>query len=64
MLEEYEWILTPEEVSEILRVGPNKIYALLAQNEIRAFREGRIWKIPKTALIEYIMRRTGQLPSS
>lgn len=64
MLEEYELILTPEEVSEILRVGPNKIYELLRKNEIRAFREGRIWKIPKTSLIEYIMKRTtGKMPS-
>lgn len=62
MLDEYSYILTPEEVSEILRIGMNRTYALLNTNQIKAFREGRIWKIPKISVIEYISdRRT--LPS-
>lgn len=64
MLEEYECILTPEEVSEILRIGMNHTYDLLNQNQIKAFREGRIWKIPKISVIEYINQRRNLWPDS
>lgn len=64
MLEEYDYILTPEEVSEILRIGMNRTYALLHQNQIKAFREGRIWKIPKISVVEYITQRRNTMPGS
>lgn len=57
MLEEYSLILTPEEVSEVLRIGMNRTYSLLRTGKIKAFREGRTWKIPKVSLMEYISAR-------
>ena len=57
MLDEYELILTPEEVSEVLRIGMNRTYDLLRTGKLKAFREGRIWKIPKVSLMEYISTR-------
>lgn len=64
MLKEYDYILTPEEVSEILRIGMNRTYTLLNQNQIKAFREGRIWKIPKISVIEYITQRRNSTSGS
>lgn len=56
MLEEYQYILTPDEAAEILRVGTNRIYELLHSGELPAFRTGRMWKIPKDLLIEYVKK--------
>lgn len=64
MLEQYEYILTPEEVRQILRIGMNRTYDLLKTNQIKAFREGRIWKIPKISVIEYIANRRTALSDS
>ncbi len=50
---DYE-ILTPEDVMEYLYIGRNAVYKLLNSGELKAFRVGRNWKIPKKALDEYI----------
>lgn len=63
MLDEYELILTPEEVSEVLRIGMNRTYDLLRTGKLKAFREGRIWKIPKVSLMEYISTRCNDADS-
>ncbi|GAA6376481.1 hypothetical protein I230019B6_18410 [Firmicutes bacterium i23-0019-B6] len=63
MLDEYELILTPEEVSEVLRIGMNRTYDLLRTGKLKAFREGRIWKIPKVSLLEYISTRCNDTDS-
>ncbi len=50
---EYD-ILTPEEVMDYLNIGRNSLYALLNSGEIKAFRVGRNWKIPRKSLDKYI----------
>ena len=52
--EVYESLITPEELSEILAVGKNTTYRLLNEGKISAFRIGRIWKIPRKAVWDYI----------
>ena len=52
--EVYESLITPEELSEILAVGKNTAYRLLNEWKISAFRIGRIWKIPRKAVCDYI----------
>lgn len=59
MFEEYPDILNIEEFSEAMRIGKTKCYALLAKNEIKAYREGRDWKIPRNALIDYVIKKSG-----
>ena len=49
-----EGLITPEELSEILAVGKNTAYRLLNEGKISAFRIGRIWKIPRKAVWDYI----------
>lgn len=60
MLEGYDEILTPEEVCEILKIGVNACYNYLKSGEIKAFRNGRIWRIPKTEVIAFLRRKTCQ----
>lgn len=47
-------ILTTEEVMELLNIGKNAIYKLLASGELKAFRMGRNWKIPRKEVDAYI----------
>ena len=58
MYENFEHeILTVEELMELLYIGKNTAYQLLNSGEIRAFRIGRVWKIPKEAVGEYVVRK-------
>lgn len=49
-------ILTPEEVMEQLNIGKNAIYKLLSFGNLKAFRLGRNWKIPRKEVDAYIDR--------
>jgi excisionase family DNA binding protein len=42
---------------EFLNVGKNTLYGLLRSEEIHAFKIGKVWKIPKKSVEEYINRR-------
>ena len=54
MFENYDDILTVEEACEALKIGYNMMYSLLSTGRIKGYRNGRVWRIPKTALVEYI----------
>ena len=47
-------IMKFEEVMESLSVGKNTLYALLNSGEIQAFRIGKVWKIPRKSVTEYV----------
>ena len=55
MLEEYADILTAEEACEALRIGYNAMYELLNSSKLKGYRNGRVWRIPKVAVQEYIL---------
>lgn len=57
MFEGYDDILTIEEVAEALRIGSSQAYRIVHSNQLKAYKEGRDWKIPKTTLIQYIQKR-------
>lgn len=59
MLEEYEDILTAEETCQALRMGYNAMYELLNSGKLKAYRNGRVWRIPKEAVKEYILQSAG-----
>jgi excisionase family DNA binding protein len=59
MLEDYPDILTVEEACEVLRVGYNAMYELLNSGKVKAYRNGRVWRIPKTSLLEFIQSSIG-----
>ena len=47
-------IMLFEEVMEYLNVGKNTLYGLLKSREIHAFKIGKVWKIPRKSVDEYI----------
>jgi len=55
MFEDYPDILTVEEACEALRVGYNAMYELLNSGKLKAYKNGRTWRIPRTALTQYIL---------
>lgn len=55
MFDNYDDILTVEQLMEILFIGKNTAYKLLKKGKIKAFKIGRVWKIPRKALEEYII---------
>lgn len=55
MFEEYPDILTAEEACEAIRVGQNAMYELLNSHKLKAYKNGRTWRIPKASLTQYIL---------
>ena len=47
-------LMTIDEMCERLFIGKNAAYKLLNNQTIKAFRIGRVWKIPKSSIMEYI----------
>ena len=58
MLDQYQDIMTIFDVAEALCIGKNRVYELLEKKELKGFRIGRVWKIPKEALKEYILTQS------
>ena len=58
MLSEYPDILTTDEACEALRIGYNALYDLLQSGKLKAYRNGRLWRIPKRSVIEYIIEQS------
>lgn len=57
MFEKYDDVLTVTDVAEILFVGRNTIYDLLNTGQLKGFRIGRNWRIPKVNLEDYILSK-------
>ena len=55
MLEQYDDILTTDEACEALRVGHNALYELLNSGKLKGYRNGRVWRVPKQAIKNYIL---------
>lgn len=51
-------LITVEELCSILSVGRNAAYTLLNENRIKAFRIGRIWKISRLAVEDFILTQS------
>lgn len=47
-------LITLEELCDALMIGKNVAYRLLMEGKIKAFRIGRIWKIPRSSLLDYL----------
>lgn len=54
MLNNYGEILTVDELCEVLRVSENTAYRLIREKKILSFKVGRVYKIPKEAVKNYI----------
>ncbi len=49
-------ILTVKELMDYLAIGKNTAYDLLKSNQIKSIKIGRVYKIPKTEVLEYIRK--------
>ena len=47
MLNQSDDFLTVDEVCELLKIGHNAAYRMLNTGELKAIRNGRVWRIPK-----------------
>lgn len=59
MLEQFDYLLTVEEAQEILKMSRNCVYAILHSGELKGYQQGRSWRIPKQAILEYVSKRSG-----
>ena len=60
MFENFDDILTVEEACEALKIGYNAMYELLNTGKLKGYRNGRVWRIPRAALVEYIRNCTNK----
>lgn len=51
-------VFTPMEAAAIARRGKNQIYSDLASRKLRAVKHGRVFRIPASALMEYLEGNT------
>ena len=59
MLENYDDLLTLEETCEVLKMGRSAVYALLQNGSLKGFRNGRVWRIPKVAVQQFVLSKAG-----
>ena len=57
MLEQYDDILTITDLSEALKIGSTQAYKIVRSGDVKAFKEGKDWKIPKISLEAYIREK-------
>lgn len=58
MFERFDDILTIEDLAEALKIGTTQAYKLVRSDKIKAFKEGKNWKISKAALISYVREQS------
>lgn len=51
-------LITVDELCEILSIGHNAAYNLLNNKKIKAFKIGRVWKISRMAVEEFIVTQS------
>lgn len=54
MFESCDDILSVDDIAAILKVGNTQVYKLLRSGRLKAYKEGKDWKIPKESLVLYI----------
>ena len=55
LFEKYPDVMNVQQVQDALGVGRNSAYNLLKQGKIKNFHVGRIIKVPKKHLIDYVL---------
>lgn len=51
-------LISIDELCSILMIGRNAAYELLQTNKIKAFKIGRVWKISRIAVEEFILTQS------
>ena len=50
-------IMKFEEVMEYLNIGKSTLYKLLRSGDITSFKIGKVWKIPRKSVEDYIKKK-------
>ena len=58
MNNDYTDLLTVDELCDLLKISPTAAYRLLASGKLKCFRHGRIWRIPRECVNEYIREQS------
>lgn len=53
---DYPDVVSISQLKEMLGIGKSVAYRLVQTNKIKSFRIGRIYKIPKKNIIDYILQ--------
>ena len=59
MFNNYDDILSINDLTEALKIGSSQAYKLVKSGRIKAYKEGKDWKISKIALIDYVKEKSG-----
>lgn len=59
MLENCDDLLTLEETCEVLKMGRSAVYGLLQSGTLKGLRNGRVWRIPKLAVQQFVLSQAG-----
>lgn len=59
-LEEFPDVLTVEDLMEVLHIGRSVAYRLLQAGEVGAIHIGRLWRVPKHCVREYLAGAVAQ----
>lgn len=58
MFNDYNDLVSVEDLCEMLSIGKNAAYTLLASGNLKCFRLKRVWKIPKQSVIDYVLNQS------
>ncbi|CAM4344460.1 excisionase family DNA binding protein [Paenibacillus endophyticus] len=58
MLDNYEDILTVNDLADMLKIGKNTAYQLINTGQIKSVKLGRIHRIPRQNVIDYIIEKS------
>ena len=58
MQTEYIDLITIDELCDLLMIGRTTAYNLLRSKELKAFKIGKVWKISRASVEEYIRQRS------
>ena len=58
MFNSYPDVLSVKQLCEVLDIGKNTAYRLLQSGEIKSIKIGKVYKIPKKSLKDYIIKNS------
>lgn len=57
MFEQCPDLLTIKDLQQILHIGRNRAYDLIRSGEVRSFKIGTTFRIPKASVVAYVERK-------
>ena len=58
MFQDYDEVVTIEDVCAMLKIGKNNAYRLVKEDKLHGWKIGRTWKIARQSVSDYIKANT------